>query len=272
MSSWKSVLHEKYVCRFEPTKYKGHGIELAKVSQEELILSLGGDGLIHEVVNGIILNNNQPTLVFHSCGTGNDYNKVLPGCSSPKHLIQMLESNQIVHPDILKVEDLNQTAYCVNAMDIGFGGKVVDVLEENRSKNKRHPYTRAILKTFKNYKPSELSLQIEGENKKYTPLLIAVSKGIYFGSGIGICPQANLYNQKMAVTIIDRVSMMTYIKYLPKLKKAVKIQDPRISYLLRDKLRIDLKDHSMEIDGELYKFSNTINISVVSHAISVLTS
>lgn len=272
LKAWRDVVSVRFQARLESTKYKNHGTDLARTASESIILVLGGDGLIHEVVNGIVSNKNKPTLVFHSCGTGNDYQRVLPGCSSPQHFLELVENGKYVSPDILKVEDDSNFAYCNNTLDIGFGGKVVEVLEENRAKRKRLPYTRAILKSFSLYKAQDLLAIINGEKHKFRPLLIAVSKGKYFGSGIGICPQADLFDGKMALTIIDQVSVRTYLKYLPKLKKAQEIKDERVSYRTVQKLEIHRTSQELELDGELYKFNKTINISVVTNAIKVLTS
>lgn len=272
LKAWRDAVSEQFQARFESTQYKKHGSDLAQKAMESIILVLGGDGLIHEVVNGILANKNKPTLVYHSCGTGNDYQRVLPGCHSPEHFLRLAEKGKLVSPDVLKIEDGLNHAYCNNTMDIGFGGQVVEVLEENRSKRKSLPYTRAIFKSFRSYKPQELSAIFDDKKHDFRPLLIAVSKGKYFGSGIGICPQANLFDGKMALTIIDQVSVKTYLKYLPKLKRARKILDNRVSYHTVEKLVIQRTGQELELDGELYKFEKTVNISVVTNAINVLTS
>jgi diacylglycerol kinase family enzyme len=40
--------------RVERTKYRGHARELAAAADDELVIVLGGDGSINEVVNGVM--------------------------------------------------------------------------------------------------------------------------------------------------------------------------------------------------------------------------
>src|SRR4030095_17014061 len=64
------------------TVYPGHGIELAKQAGEQgydMVIAIGGDGTVHEVVNGLMKlpAEKRPILGVVPVGTGNDFGHAL---------------------------------------------------------------------------------------------------------------------------------------------------------------------------------------------------
>ena len=70
------------------TEYPGHAIELARQAGEtgaELVVALGGDGTVHEVVNGLmqVPPEKRPALGIIPLGSGNDFAHILQIPSDP---------------------------------------------------------------------------------------------------------------------------------------------------------------------------------------------
>ena len=66
------------------TERMGHAKELAAQAQGyRTVIALGGDGVIHEVVNGLMTQNEavRPALAVLPVGSGNDFAQILARCS-----------------------------------------------------------------------------------------------------------------------------------------------------------------------------------------------
>ena len=118
----------------------------------EMIVAIGGDGTVNEVLNGLLASENLelPVLAIIPYGTGNDFYQSLFFQKFHFDLfLGALTSPKIIHSDIGKMVTENETRYFINISDIGFGGSVVLSLNEFRQKyGPRFSYGLAILKTF----------------------------------------------------------------------------------------------------------------------------
>ncbi len=112
--------------------------EALKLSQEtcnqntEIIIAVGGDGTINEVVNGIQLANKSTIFGYLPNGTGNDFSRNFKPIQS-KVFIQALVSKKYTKIDTIKTTFDQEIKHCINIADVGLGGKVIEILERQRS-------------------------------------------------------------------------------------------------------------------------------------------
>jgi len=80
--------------------------------------------------------------------------------------------------------------------------------------------------------------------------MIAVANGIYFASGMGIAPEANLNNGTFEVIVVGDISLWEYLRLLPHIRRCEKISHPEVHYFRSD--AVEIKGASLlEKDGEL---------------------
>ena len=98
LKTWKKIEHKlaAFPHTVLYTKYKGHGIKLAKEAAEShedpfVIVAVGGDGTMHEVINGV--NHYSHVKVgFIPAGSGNDFVRGFGISGKPiKSLEQIIE-------------------------------------------------------------------------------------------------------------------------------------------------------------------------------------
>jgi YegS/Rv2252/BmrU family lipid kinase len=270
---WKDALQViDCIVEVKMTEKSGDALDFARSTKYDLTIAIGGDGTVNEVVNGLMEAESHSAFTFVPIGTGNDFNRSLKGMRSPKELVDAILQNSFRRIDLFKLSSSLIERYCCNITDVGLGGLVVKHVEEYRYKKKRHAYFKAIIKSFKKYKSCKIDLTIDGQTKSYHPLLIAFANGNYFGNGIGIAPDASIDNGLINLTIIDQVSVLTYLKFLPKLKKLKKIQDDRITYTSGKKIVINAGSLLYEVDGEGIDFgmNQSVDIRLISNALIVL--
>src|SRR5215213_3851760 len=82
------------------TVYPGHAIELAQQAGEQgyhMVVAMGGDGTVHEVVNGLmnVPEEKRPTLGVVPAGSGNDFAHAIRVPAESAHaLVHALEHEQ----------------------------------------------------------------------------------------------------------------------------------------------------------------------------------
>lgn len=239
------------------TKYKGHGVILAESVCHEntsLILAAGGDGTAHEVINGILKSNiSPPPFAIIPVGTGNDFMRGRPLFTSASRIIDSLENKRWQSTDLGCINHGQQKSYFLNIADTGFGGATVQTLNKQRSWiTGKISYSLAILRTFLTFRKPILTITTAEWTHEGQVLLCAFCNGGIFGSGLTIHPEANPHDGQLEITLIGKVSLFEYLRYLPKLKKGERISHSEVKYLRSNHTSVKIIEgkSSTEADGE----------------------
>lgn len=222
----KDPLYKEKECRSFVTKYEGHAKQLAiQVNQLykdkiECLIVIGGDGTIHEVMNGLI---DFPTcqIAYIPAGSGNDFAR---GCNIPTdHL-------KVFHDIIRKPRSIpywlgnyrtdhrkgHQSQRFVNS--IGFGFDAVVAKRANGSFYKSIfnylkigtlSYSIALIQSLIGFKPQTVELFID-ENKRIinNVWMVTMTNHPYFGGGMKIVPDAKINGDHFYVFIVHNISKL----------------------------------------------------------------
>jgi diacylglycerol kinase (ATP) len=264
--------------RFFYTTHKGHAAELAHSASQfsQVIISVGGDGTIHECVNGIMKwhfenpEKKYPSLLPLALGTGNDFVRNLPHSSNINSIVSRINNPSPILADVGRIQYTNGLqVFFINECSAGIGPSVVqcsDSLPKLWSGNLR--FGLAILKTFLTYKKKQI--EIFNENIKWCGLSICtvIANGKFFGSGICIAPDARIDDGVLHITVIGDVSIIEYLRYLPALRRGKKINHPQVFYFEAQELTIK-SEGLTETDGEIGHEAYA-HISIIKSAIELL--
>jgi diacylglycerol kinase (ATP) len=264
LQEFKALIFPAHSLHVFYTQYAGHARELAtEFTRKEynFILSVGGDGTLHEIVDGIMQVNPMmtPTVAVLPYGSGNDFCKNLKGPHTLPHIAQLILSPTRVWTDLGRItifDDQHQvvkTEYFCNVASAGISGLVVQKV--NSSARSFHPdltYFKAILASFFSYKKVWAQVVADDWEWEGPLMLLAVGNGKWFGSGLAICPDAQLNDGRFQVTVAGNISLWDYLKNIPTLKKGRHIRHAEVSYRMARKLRISfaLPAGQFEADGE----------------------
>lgn len=258
------------------TEYPNHASELAKQAKKtaHLILLIGGDGTINEVVNGLsVVSGKHPKLFILPGGTGNDFYRNFKSSNlsgqSPSQLF--IQKGAEVHIACLQTKKCKR--YFINIADIGFGGSVVKELNALRNRfGAGFSYFIAIILTFLKYKNPKLSLSYNGITSTQKYFMIAICNGPVFGKGLIISPGTDPKALEFGLVILGDVSIFDYLRHLPKLWRGTRIVHPEISYKSTDEVLISSLsgDIFAETDGEFIA-SSSFQISFHPETLEVLS-
>lgn len=247
------------------TTGSGDAIRITRKTLNEgadLIVCVGGDGTLNEVVNGFMEDEGpskaDALLGFIPNGTGCDSVKTIP---IPKNIEQSLITIKEKYSSIIDVGKLQfqnhegaiSTRYFVNIASFGLGGEVVDRV--NRSSKAFGPFLSFIWSTIVSvflYGKKRIRLTIDDHfDKEVTTWNIAVANGKFHGGGMLVAPDAVINDGFFHVTIIGDLSIPEVFRYLPKLYNG-KIKEIKKVYTGMGKMVTATSQQSvlLDVDGE----------------------
>lgn len=201
------------------TSHRGHATTLAREAVEsglayDAIVSVGGDGTLLEVANGLI--GSDISLGILPAGTGNDFYRTV---GIPPTIEGALDSILNNKRQLIDVGRLNGT-YFANVASIGFDAEVArDTLKLRKFiPGTAAYYIAAICKIF-TYKFKDVIVNIDGTKINSKILLVAVANGQYYGGGMRVNPNGLLDDEYLDVIVIGYtpryklpVSLIKFIK------------------------------------------------------------
>lgn len=249
------------------TQSPGDGIAIAKKYTEEgydFIISVGGDGTINEVINGVLATdaNKEVTIGILPCGTANDFCKSVRTPTSISEILRTAEADSFERLNIGRLqfqiaEGKQQTRHFINIADLGIGAEVVQrVNKSNKNRNPNLIFMSAIIRTFFTYKNLPVKIKADDWDWAGKANSLVIANGKYFGSGLCIAPNADPTSNQFEVVIIGDISIFDYLKNIRKLKAGKRIDHPAVFYKTTTSLEISSPVHcGLEADGEFLGYT-----------------
>ena len=262
------IFRQKNVVEFTEvweSEFFKHSILLAEKAafqNFDFIISVGGDGTLNEVLNGVMtasdMAHDLPKIGMLPYGSANDFSKTTGLTNDIQLLIEAIEKDHATKTDIGKAEITNEegekiTRYFINIFDAGIGADVVrKVNASDKPLGTRFTFIKAILGSLLSYTPTPLMCKTNKEVIEGRMLTFVIANGCFFGDGICIAPDAKINDGVFSLVRVGDISMRDYILNTRKLRKKLKIDHPKISYHKADTIEIFPKKYScaIETDGE----------------------
>ena len=250
--------------RFEHdlTEAPGHAVELAKTAVEKgykLVVSVGGDGTINEVVNGLHEAGGigDVMLGILSTGTGGDYVRSL-GIPRPyEEACRCFVSPRKLTVDIGVVEYMNNgnmvKRLFVNFAGLGFDAEIVRrTTQQFKTLGSTASYLMGLLTTLVFYKNKEISLIVDGETAEKKICTVLMNNGRYGGGGMLAAPDADLADGFFDVLVIGDLNKADLLWSLPRVYKGTHLTHPKVAIKRAKEIEIrSAQPLPLQADGEL---------------------
>lgn len=234
------------------------------------ILSVGGDGTLHHVVNAIFLQNKvAPTEIetsIISIGTGNDWVRYYDFPSNYDDAINIIKQGKSKLQDVgvLNYENSSKQEFFMNFAGIGFDAYVVEHTADLK-KYGAGAYYYGLLKSLFQYNNVPLEVYADGNLiAKDNAFLAIVGLGKYVGGGMKVCKDALLDDGYLDLTLGKDLSKFEITTLLPKLFSGNFLDHPKVAALKCKNVQIKTSGNNTikaETDGELIGSGNfEINI------------
>lgn len=250
---------------FVETSWQGHASTLAKEFSDEgytHIIAVGGDGTLHEVVNGVLNSKNSPVVGLLPSGSGNDFAKTLKGPQNLIDVFDCINNESVKKIDVGKINYKTKGGalaerFFINISDLGIGAEVVRRVNNSaRFWGASLIFYKAILQSFLTYKNKKLTCKTDDWLWSGKLNSFVMANGRYFGNGMCIAPDADPYNGRFQVVIIGDITVYDYIKQIGKIKKGYRIDHPKLEYKEAKSLTLESEiPCGIEADGEFLGFT-----------------
>jgi diacylglycerol kinase (ATP) len=254
------------------TVYPTHATELAKQAGEqgyEMIIAMGGDGTVHEVVNGIMQlpQDRRPILGVVPVGSGNDFAHAI---GVPMQSDQALAHALNGEPSTIDVgvmtDEHGRREYFDNTLGIGFDAVVTIRSHKLPLLRGFLMYLTAVIQTIiLNHDPAWMQIEIDGHKLEQSNLLLTLCNGPREGGGFLVAPEAKPDDGVLHYAMIRKVSRLMMFRLLPEVMRGTHGKFEPVTIGTCHKLALEA-DRPLYIhaDGEIYTSfgSNLRNLSV----------
>lgn len=267
------------------TDHKFHAIELATNAVLEgyrKIIAVGGDGAIHEIVNGVFaqkeVSTQDITLAIIPVGSGNDWARLHHIPFNYGEAVAVIANNNSMYQDVAYVKSVMEgnpySRYMINIGGLGFDAQVCKNFDElkERGKVKEGQYYKCVVQGFWGYSKKRFKIVADDE-LFYEGDLFSVSMGIgkYSGGGMRQTPNALCDDGLIDVTLIKAIPKLSMLLHVRRLLNGTIYKIPAVLHTTAKKLRIEACPPSnVEVDGESVGLS-PIDVEVLPKAVKVIT-
>ncbi|MEL6824274.1 MAG: YegS/Rv2252/BmrU family lipid kinase, partial [Calditrichota bacterium] len=152
----------------------------------QVVIVAGGDGTVHEVINGLVGGNAAMGVI--PIGSGNDFVKMLSLPTELGDAINVIKANRRKKIDLGKINDV----WFSNGLGIGFDADVV--VEANKIERLRGflIYLVAVLKTLRTFTNRTVKIEVDNTIVEKSIFMISVGNGSCQGGGFYLTPDAKI--------------------------------------------------------------------------------
>ena len=262
---------------FAFTAYSKHEVQLVQQAIKNgftKIISVGGDGTLHHIVNGIMTQNNVKTstiqLAVIPIGTGNDWVKTYNIPTNIEKSILTIKKGTTILQDIgcLRTKNMRHV-YFHNVAGIGYDGYVVYHLNALKKFGKI-AYLLSGLYGLLCYKKSTLTLKFNDQVLKEKCLMTIFGICKFSGGGMQFTKDVDPTDGLLDITVAKNFNLLDLLLNLRKLYTGAIVSHKKVSTYKTNQISItantEKEKNYIQADGELIG-SGLVKVTLVRRAI-----
>jgi diacylglycerol kinase (ATP) len=186
------------------TDRPGHATELARAAVDagrRYLVAVGGDGTVHEVVNGMVdapsgtARRDGLVLGVVSAGSGCDLVRTFGLDRTPEVLADHLASDHALPIDLGRLQLIgpdghDRVVVFANVAEAGFGGAVVQVSARLPDRLGPARYAAGIVAAWGRFRRRPTTVTVDGGTTTEPVCNVVIANGQFFGGGLHVAPRA----------------------------------------------------------------------------------
>ena len=208
------------------TVYPTHATELTRQAGEqgyEKIIAMGGDGTVHEIVNGIMQlpENKRPVLGVVPVGSGNDFAHAIGIPIESDHALDLALKGEPSMIDLgLMTDEHGRREYFGNTLGIGFDTIVTIRSHKLRFVRGFLMYLIAVFQTiFLNHNPVLVQFETDQEKWEDKMIMTTICNGGREGGGFLLSPDSKMTDGILEYLTVRKVSRSMMFRLIPEFMK-----------------------------------------------------
>jgi len=248
--------------------------EAARARDEgfDCIVAAGGDGTIHNVVNGLAPDFSRARLAVVPLGTGNDLRRTLAIPDDPDAALDLLDRGSVRRIDLFRVDSARQAFYGVNTASGGFSGQLQEaVTQEMKAAWGPLAYLRgavAVLPDLRDY--HTLMRFDDGPAERFDALNVIVANGRFAAHGWNVASRADIEDGLLDVIVVRFGPLFDLTAVAAQLLAGDYLESGMVTHRRARRVQIESRPPMwFSIDGEL-SGEEPITFTVLPKALDVV--
>ena len=280
---WNTIQQElttqNITFKYAQTTHTKHEIVLVQEAINEgfkKFISVGGDGTLHHIINGIMtqntIDNQEITIAVIPLGTGNDWIKTYNISKNIKKAISYIQQGKTIHQDIGYLELENTSSYFCNVAGIGYDGYVVNKL----NKLKRFGPIAYLLSGIAGlllYKKTTFTIEVNNQIIKTKCLMTLFGICKFSGGGMQLTDYKYSSNGLFDITVAKNFSLVDLLFNIRKLYNGKIVQHKKVETHVSNSLLITPLNSTdlpyIQADGELIG-QGSVKVSMFKRAVKII--
>ena len=255
------------------TERPSHATEIAAAAEGyETIVSVGGDGTVNEVLQGVMRNESRPALALIPAGTGNDVGRNV-GINSVNDAFKALNEHHTEKYDLLEAEYGEERRYSFLYTTFGFSGSHRVKPWMKRLLGPKIAYYLATFLEIILYHPLDMIIKWdEGQFNGKAVIVIVANVERSGGGSMVIGPGATPIDGKMTVTIVPFKSKFDMLfRKFPKTPTGEIIHEPEVLFFQANAISVSSSPPAdMDMDGEIHGITPAV-VRILPRAVEVVS-
>jgi diacylglycerol kinase (ATP) len=235
----RSVLSEA------PGELGGLAAEAVRAGARLLVL-VGGDGTVHEVVDGLMKAGlgSQAELAVLPRGTGKDFVRSLRIPGGFDEAIEVAKSGRVRTIDVgratyVAADGSQAEAYFANFAGAGISGAIARRANAtSKAFGGKLSFLWATIAVFSRWKPARMTVTIDGELRDALLLEALAMNGDYTAGGMWMAPEAAPDDGGFDVVLIGDFSKLEFLRTFPKIYRGRHVSHRKIEVVRARELRV----------------------------------
>ncbi len=255
----RPIVEEYGQADWSGTVYPTHATELARMAGEqgyERVVAIGGDGTVHEIINGLMQlpEERRPVLGVVPVGSGNDFSHAIGVPKQPDHALALALRGTSSPIDVgLMIDEHGRQEYFDNTLGVGFDAIVT--IRSHRLPLVRGflMYLIAVLQTILlNHNPAQMHIEADEEQWEQSSLMLTLCNGPREGGGFLIAPEARVDDGLLHYAMIQKINRLMMLRLVPEVMKGThgRFKQVRLGACKKISVRSD-RPMYIHADGEI---------------------
>ncbi|ANU26069.1 diacylglycerol kinase [Planococcus versutus] len=234
------------------TTCEGDAIQAARTAVErdfDLVIAVGGDGTLNEVVSGIAKFQKRPKVGLIPMGTTNDFARAVQIPRDVTKAVDIILKGESIPVDIGL---MNDDRYFIN---IAGGGRLTELTYEVPSKLKtvlgQMAYYLKGIEMLPSIRSSRVRIEYDGHVFDDSAMMFLIGLTNSVGGFEKLAPDASINDGKFTLLILKELNMAEFIRVASLALRGDHLSDPHVIYAKASKIKVTTEERVLlNLDGE----------------------
>lgn len=261
---WSELAHRAASAGLEgEARFSERPLHLSELAREaadggaDLLVAVGGDGTVNEVVNGILAASRVPELAVVPIGTGMDFVRTYGIPRKVEDAARVAATGDVRTIDAGRASFRtwggdDEVRHFANVASVGMSAAVAQRANGmSKALGGRVTFYYALVRTFLEWRNGPIELDVAGERRAARMHDVVVANGQWHGGAMWLAPEARPDDGLFDVLAIGDITKGDFVRSSHKIYRGTHLSHPKIELLRGARAAVDAPEHlPIELDGE----------------------